>query len=80
MVVDLTFHNPKDFLQLLIIIFKDIVIAEYLPFFYILITNKTEILYGIIFKSVKRILTKNNIYKLNKKTIHQIMKLHLLMR
>ena len=32
-------------------------------------TNKTEILYDIIFKSVKRILTQNNIYKLNIKTI-----------
>ena len=32
-------------------------------------TNKTEILYDIIFKSVKRILTQNNIYNLNIKTI-----------
>ena len=67
--VDATFHNPKDFSQLLIIIFKDIVIAEYLPCFYILMTKKIEILYDILFKSVKRILTQNYIYKLNIKTI-----------
>ena len=32
-------------------------------------TNKTEILYDIIFKSVKSILSQNNIYKLNIKAI-----------
>ena len=32
-------------------------------------TNKTEILYDLIFKSVKRILTQNNIDDLNIKTI-----------
>ena len=32
-------------------------------------TNKTEILYDIIFKSVKRILTQNNIYQLSIKNI-----------
>ena len=32
-------------------------------------SNKTEILYNMVFKSLIKILTKNNIYKLDLKTI-----------
>ena len=64
-----TFHHPIGYEQLLIIIFKDIVTAEYFPSFYILMSNKTEILYDLIFKSVIRILSQNNIYQLNINTI-----------
>ena len=67
--VDATFHNPKDFSELMIIIFKDIIIHEYLPGFYILLSNKSEVLYDLAFKSVKRILTQNGLYQLNIKTI-----------
>ena len=67
--IDGTFHHPSGFSQLLIIIFKDIVTSDYLPGFYILMSNKTEILYDLIFKSVIRILTQNNIYQLQIKTI-----------
>ena len=67
--IDATFHHPDKYSQLLIIIFKDIIISEYLPAFFILMSNKTEILYNQIFCSVKRILTQNNIYNLNIETI-----------
>ena len=67
--VDGTFHHPKDFNQLLIILFKDIISSDYLPAFYILMSNKTEILYDLVFKSFKKILTQNGIYLLNIKTI-----------
>ena len=67
--IDGTFHHPSGFSQLLIIIFKDIVTSDYLPGFYILMSNKTEILYDLIFKSIIRILTQNNIYQLQIKTI-----------
>ena len=53
----------------MIIIFKDIIIHEYLPGFYILLSNKSEVLYDLAFKSVKRILTQNGLYQLNIKTI-----------
>ena len=43
--IDGTFHHPINFAQLLIIIFKDTVTSEYIPGFYILMSNKTEILY-----------------------------------
>ena len=58
--VDATFHHPKGYSQLLIIIFKDIISKEYYPGFYILMTNKTEILYDLIFKSVIRIISQQN--------------------
>ena len=64
-----TFHHPAGFSQLLIIIFKDIITSKYLPCFYILMSNKTEIIYDMVFKSIIRILTQNNIYSLDIKTI-----------
>ena len=67
--IDATFHHPIGFSQLLIIIFKDVVSSEYIPSFFILMSNKTEILYDQVFKSVIRILTQNNVYKLNIFTI-----------
>ena len=67
--IDATFHHPEDFAEMMIIIFKDIVINEYLPSFYILLSNKTEMLYDIVFKSIIRILTQNNIYNLALETI-----------
>ena len=54
---------------MLIIIFKDTVTSEYIPGFYVLMSNKTEILYNMVFKSVKNLLTQNNIYKLQIITI-----------
>ena len=71
--IDATIHHPKDFSQLLIIIFKDIIISiiksKYYPGFFVLMSNKTEILYDPIFKSIKRILTKFNLYKLEIESI-----------
>ena len=65
--VDATFHHPKDFCELMLII--DIIIHEYIPGFYILLSNKSKMLYDLAFKSVKRILTQNGLYQLNIKTI-----------
>ena len=67
--VDATFHHPIEYFQLLIIIFKGIVTSEYYPGFFILMSNKTEIIYDMIFKSIKNILLQNNIYELNIDTI-----------
>ena len=67
--IDATYHHPIGYAQLLIIIFKDVVSSEYMPGFFILMSNKTEILYDMVFKSVIRILTQNYIYKLNINTI-----------
>ena len=67
--IDGTFHHPVGFAQLLIIIFKDVVTAKYLPCFYILMSKRTEISYDLVFKSIIRILTQNNIYILDIKTI-----------
>lgn len=67
--IDGTFHHPKTYNQLLIILFKDIIISQYLPVFYILMTNNTEILYDIIFKSVKNILSQYDVYELEIQSI-----------
>ena len=40
--VDATFHHPKDFSELMIIFFKDIIINEYLPGFHILLSLKQK--------------------------------------
>ena len=40
--IDETFHYPKDFSELMIIIFKDIIIKEYLPGFHILLSIKQK--------------------------------------
>ena len=53
--IDGTFHHPINFTQLLIIIFKDIISSEYIPGFYILMSNKTEIIYDMVMKSLKKL-------------------------
>ena len=67
--IDATFHHPEYYSQLLIIIFKDLISSEYYPGFFILMSNKSEILYDLIFKSVKRLISQQNIYDLSFKTI-----------
>ena len=57
-------HIPKGFNQLLIILFKDLIITEKLPVFYILMINRKEELYKRIFDSILDILTQNYIYDL----------------
>ena len=67
--IDVTFHHPQEYSQLLIIIFKDIISKEYYPGFFILMTNKIEIFYDLIFKSFIRIITQQDSYTLNINTI-----------
>ena len=62
--VDCTFHHLINYVQLLIILFKDSIISQY-PCFYILMPNKKEALYDFLFKSIIRILSQNNIYKIS---------------
>ena len=67
--IDGTFHHPINFAQLLIILFKDVLLSQYIPCFYILMSNKSGILYDLIFKSIIRILTQNNLYHVTFQTI-----------
>ena len=46
--IDATFHHPMDYSQLLIIIFKDIITSDYIPGYFILMSDKTEIIYYMI--------------------------------
>ena len=67
--IDGTFHHPKNFQQLLIILFKDIIINEYIPCFFILMSQKNQQLYNLALQSVKTILTQYDIYTLKIETI-----------
>jgi len=67
--IDGTFHHPKNFSRILIIIIKDVIINEYIPCFYILMSHRNEILYTLVFQSINNILTQNRHYELNLTTI-----------
>ena len=51
--IDATFHIPRDFYQLLIIYYKDIISKEKLPALYILMNNKIYENYISVFESIK---------------------------
>ena len=67
--IDSSFHNPKNYEQLMIILFKDIISFKMLPAFFILMSHKNEILYDLIFKSIIRIVTQYNEFNIKLKTI-----------
>ena len=67
--IDGTYHHPKDFAVLIVILFKDIITKERFPCFFILLSNTKEQLYLIVLKSIRNIISQNNIYKLNLSTI-----------
>ena len=67
--IDGTFHTVPGFAQLLIFLFKDLIINEYIPCFYVLMSNRYEHLYNIVLKSIKDILTQNVLINLNIETI-----------
>ena len=66
---DGAFHNPKGYIQILIIFFKDIIIKEKIPCFFVLMSNRKEELYKRVFNSIIEILTQDYIYNLSVKTI-----------
>ena len=67
--IDGTFHHPKNSQQLLITLFKDIIINEYISCFFILMSQKNQQLYNFALQSVKTILTQYDIYTLKIETI-----------
>ena len=67
--IDVTFHHPPEFKQLLIIMYRDIITSQNIPGIYILINGKFEEFYDIVFDSLIRIITQNHKYDLNVETI-----------
>ena len=63
--IDGTFHHPKEFKQLLIIMYKDIITELKIPGIFILLNDKSQILYDYVFNSVINIITNNREYDLN---------------
>ena len=62
--IDGTFHHPKEFNQMLIIMYKDIITDLKRPGIYILINGKYKAYYDIVFDSIMKILTNNGKYEL----------------
>ena len=54
--IDATFHYPKDFKQFLIIMYYDNVLERYIPAFYIIMNNKNDCSYDLIFENVTRLI------------------------
>ena len=54
--IDGTFHQPPEFSQMLIIMYKDIITNIKIPGFYCLLNSKKEILYNYVFESIINIL------------------------
>ena len=67
--IDCTFHHPKEYKQLLIVMYKDIITDLKIPGIYILLNNKTQRMYSLAFESLIHILTENKTYDLDIKSI-----------
>ena len=67
--IDATYHHPKEFSQLLIIYYKDIISKEKLPSIYVLMNNKKYENYVSVLESIKILITQNNAISYNVETI-----------
>lgn len=60
--IDGTWYRPPEMVQILIIMFKDIISMIKIPAFYIVTRNRTELLYTKLFRSIYNIITQNDLY------------------
>ena len=67
--LDGTFHHPKEYKQLLVLMFHDLLTNQNIPGIFILINGKFEKFYEIVFKSMYNIITQNEEYQLKAKII-----------
>ena len=67
--IDCTFHHPKEYKQLLIVMYKDIITEIKIPGIYALLNNKTEELYNLVFDSIINVISENHKYELDIKSI-----------
>ena len=57
--LDGTFHHPKEYKQLLVLMFNDLITNQNIPGIFILINGKYEKFYEIVFQSMYNIITQN---------------------
>ena len=62
--IDCTYHYPKEFKELLVIEYKDILTKEKIPGMFILLNKKNEYIYNISLESAHNIITQYGIYDL----------------
>ena len=67
--IDGTWYRPNGYEQILIVLYKDIIIKEKIPGCYVIMNNKRYDNYKEVFISIKNILTQNELYSLNIETI-----------
>ena len=67
--IETAYYRPPEFKQLLIIMYKDDVSENKIPGLYILMNNKSEKSYEIVFKSVLNIINKDKEYNLEIKSV-----------
>ena len=67
--LDGTFHHPKEYKQLLVLMFNDIITNINIPGLFILLNGKYEKFYEIVFQSMLNIITQNREYELKAKVI-----------
>ena len=63
--IDGTWYRPSGFCQIIIILYKDIIINEKIPGCYNITNNKKYNIYKAALESFKNIITENNIFDLN---------------
>ena len=65
----MAFHHPKEYRQLLVLMFNDLITNLNIPGIFILINGKYEKFYEIVFQSMYNIITQNEEYQLKAKII-----------
>ena len=66
---DGTYHHPDGFEQLLLVMYKDVIISEKIVGLFILMNKKSQIIYNECMKAINNIVTQNNTINLNLKYI-----------
>ena len=67
--IDGTFYKPDNFVQLMIIEYKDVIIKEKIPGAFMITNNKKTCIYKELLTSIKNIISQNNEYILNLESI-----------
>ena len=62
--IDCTFHHPIEYMELLILMYRDVLTNLNIPGIFILLNAKHEKFYEIVLHSIKNIITQNDNFEL----------------
>lgn len=63
--IDGTWYKPPGMIQILLIMFKDIITNSKIPGFYFVINYRTQWIFTKLLTSTKNIITQNHLYEVN---------------